>query len=310
MISLGIDFGGTSIKSGVTDGGKIIAFGAPIETQDFHGAAAITQAIVESIGVIRQSHPGIAAIGMGLPGIVDSVNGIVHELSNVPGWSEVPLRDIIGSAAGLPTIIENDANAMAYGEWKYGAARGKLNVVCVTLGTGVGGGLILNGQLHRGANLGAGEIGHMHYDPKGPAAIYGNTGAIEKIVGNREIIERMEAIYGSDFPNASPARLTEMAHSGDARANALWEAIGTEIGIVLSDVVWLLNPDAIVLGGGVARAGELIFAPIRRAIAGRTASVFHQNLAIVPAALGNDAGIVGSAALAEDAIAFSKSVAA
>ncbi len=303
MISLGIDFGGTSIKFGITDGGRIVAHGAPIETQHFSGREAIMAAIIESISAIRESHLEIAAIGMGLPGIVDSVNGIVHELSNVPGWTEVPLRQIVVDATGLPTIIENDANAMAYGEWKYGAARGKSHVICITLGTGVGGGLILNGQLYRGANLGAGEIGHMHYDPKGPAAIYGNTGAIEKIVGNREIIIRMQAIYGDGYPDASPARLAQLANSGDAHAQMLWHEIGTEIGVVLSDVVWLLNPDAIVIGGGVAKAGELVFAPIRQAIVGRTGSIFHERLAIVPAALGNDAGIIGSAALAADALA-------
>ncbi len=303
MISLGIDFGGTSIKFGITDAGRIVEHGTPIETQNFSGPTAITSAIIESISAIRRSHSEIGAIGMGLPGIVDSVNGIVHELSNVPGWTEVPLRQIVADATGLPTIIENDANAMAYGEWKYGAARGKSHVICITLGTGVGGGLILNGELYRGANLGAGEIGHMHYDPKGPAAIYGNTGAIEKIVGNREIIARMQAIYGVGYPDASPARLAELAHAGDAQARTLWNEIGIEIGIVLSDVVWLLNPDAVVIGGGVAKAGELVFDPIRRTIAGRTGSVFHERLAIVPAALGNDAGIIGCAALAADALA-------
>lgn len=302
MITLGIDFGGTSVKPGVTDDGKIIARATPIDTRNFQGAAAITEAILDRILDLRQTYPGIAAIGMGLPGIVDSVNGIVHELSNVPGWTEVPLRRIIADATGLPAIIENDANAMAYGEWKYGAAKGKSHVVCITLGTGVGGGLILNGQLYRGANLGAGEIGQMHYDPQGPAAIYGNTGAIEKIVGNREIIARMTEIYGDSEPNPTPARLTELANLGEEKARALWEQIGTEIGIVLSDVVWLLNPDAIVIGGGVAKAGELVFAPIRRTIAGRTGSVFHQKLSIVPAALGNDAGIIGCAALAEEAV--------
>ncbi len=302
MISLGIDFGGTSIKFGVTDGGQIIFHGSSIETQELSGASAITQAIIANIAAIRVTHPEIGAIGMGLPGIVDSVNGIVHELSNVPGWREVPLRQVIADATELPTIIENDANAMAYGEWKYGAAQGKSHVICITLGTGVGGGLILNGQLYRGANLGAGEIGHMHYDPKGPTAIYGNTGAIEKIVGNREIVARMGSIFGSEISDPSPARLTELAAAGDTRAIALWKQIGTEIGVVLSDVVWLLNPDAIVIGGGVAKAGNFLFDPIRAAIAGRTVNVFHETLEIVPATLGNDAGIIGSAALAVDAL--------
>lgn len=301
MISLGIDFGGTSIKSGIINDGRVVAYGKAIETQNFTGPEAITYAIIDTIGAAREQYPQLAAIGMGLPGIVDSVNGIVHELSNVPGWVEVPLRQVIADATGLPVIIENDANAMAYGEWKYGAAKGKLHVICLTLGTGVGGGLILNGQLYRGANLGAGEIGHMHYDPRGPAAIYGNTGAIEKIVGNREITSRMEEIYGPSS-DSSPAKLAELAISGDARAIALWDEIGSEIGVVLSDVVWLLNPDAIVIGGGVANAGELVFAPIRRAIAGRTGSVFHESLRIVPARLGTDAGLIGCAALAAEVI--------
>lgn len=302
MISLGIDFGGTSIKSGITENGKILEYGTPIDTQEYSGADSIIEAIIASIAAAQKSFPGISSIGVGLPGIVDSLNGIVHELTNVPGWKEVSLRQIISEKTSLPTIIENDANAMAYGEWKYGAAKGKSHVICVTLGTGVGGGLILNGQLFRGANLGAGEIGHMHYDPKGPAAVYGNSGAIEKIVGNREIIERMQVIYGEDFPNCTPARLTELAVGGDKRAIGLWGEIGNEIGVVLSDVVWLLNPDAIVIGGGVAKAGELVFDPIRRTIASRTSKVFHEKLLIVPAALGNDAGIIGSAALAEESI--------
>ena len=191
---------------------------------------------------------------------------------------------------------------MAYGEWKHGAAQGRQHAICLTLGTGIGGGLILNGQLYRGASLGAGEIGQMHYDPHGPAAIYGNTGAIEKIVGNREISGRIQALYGADFEDPSPAHLTEMALAGDVRAAALWHEIGTEIGIVLSDVVWLLNPDILVIGGGIAKAGELIFSPIRQAITGRTSNVFYDALEIVPAALGNDAGIIGSAALAAEAV--------
>ncbi len=298
MISLGIDFGGTSIKFGIVENGHIIDRISPIETQELSGADEITAAMIDRIATARKKHPEIAAIGLGLPGIVDSINGIVHELSNVPGWQEVPLRQIIADATGLPVIIENDANAMAYGEWKYGAAKGKSHVICITLGTGVGGGLILDGKLYRGANLGAGEIGHMHYDPKGPAAIYGNSGAIEKIVGNREIIARMQVLYGPDFPAASPAKLTELAQAGDKKAIVLWDAIGTEIGVVLSDIVWLLNPDAIVVGGGVAKAGDWVFEPIRRTIAGRTIGVFHEKLSLVAAALGNDAGIIGCAALA------------
>jgi len=297
MITLGIDFGGTTIKPAVVSNGTIIQRAERIETQAYPSSEAIIEAIVGTIAGLRATHPGITAIGVGLPGLVDSINGIVHELSNVPGWCDVPLRQILADASGLPVLIENDANAMAYAEWKYGAARGKNNVICITLGTGVGGGLILNGQLYRGANLAAGEIGHMHYHPQGPAAGFGNTGALEKLVGNREIVARMLTLFG-EVEEATPAHLTELAGEGDIRAIQLWKEIGTEIGVVLSDIVWLLNPDAIVIGGGVAKAGRWVFDPIRQTIAGRTPGVIHQNLDIVPAMLGNDAGVIGSAALA------------
>lgn len=297
MITLGIDFGGTSIKIAVVSNGTIIHRAEPIETQSYVGSDSLIAAIVHTISLTRKVHPAISAIGVGLPGLVDSINGYVHELSNVPDWNDVPLRQILAEATGLPVTIENDANAMAYGEWTYGAAKGKKHAICITLGTGVGGGLILNGDLFRGANLAAGEVGHMHYDLQGPAAVYGNTGALEKLVGNREIVARMKAVFG-EVEEATPAHLTELAESGDARAIQLWEEIGTEIGVVLSNIVWLLNPDAIVIGGGVAKAGEWVFAPIRKTIASRTASVIREKLAIVPAALGNDAGVIGSATLA------------
>ncbi len=119
------------------------------------------------IAALRDEHPEVTGVGVGLPGFVDSVNGIVHELTNVPGWHEVPLRAILAERTGLTAIIENDAKAMAYGEWKYGAARNGRHVICITLGTGVGGALILDGRLYKGAQLAAGEIGHTSIDYQG-----------------------------------------------------------------------------------------------------------------------------------------------
>jgi glucokinase len=202
--------------------------------------------------------------------------------------------------------IENDANGMAYGEWKYGAAREGRHVVCVTLGTGVGGALILDGRLYRGAQLGAGEIGHMSIDLHGIEGPYGNDGGLEEYVGNQQIITRAQQAYrAAGKPEAgtcTPADLAAAAAAGDEIARALWDEIGTELGAALASVVWLLNPDTIVIGGGVARAGELIFEPIRRTIRQRTSAVFREHLQIVPASLGNDAGIVGNAQLALDSL--------
>lgn len=304
--SLGIDFGGTSIKSGLVRGGQIVQHGEPIDTQKCGGPAAIIEALAELIKKFANEHEGVVGAGLGLPGLVDSVNGVIHELTNVPGWDTVPLRDILREKTGLPITVENDAKAMAYGEWKHGAARNGTHVLCITLGTGVGGALILDGKLYRGAQLGAGEVGHMSIDYQGKPGPYGNFGCLEEYVGNGQIAERAAERYraaGMDVPveKCTPLDLAIAATAGDAIAVKLWEDVGMELGSALASVVWLVNPDTIVIGGGVAKAGELIFGPVRRAIHGRTTTIISRDLRIVPAALGNDAGIIGNAVLALEA---------
>ncbi len=308
LTAIGIDFGGTTIKSAVIENGRLLARGEAIDTQLYADADALIGEMLRVIAVLRRAHPEVAAVGVGLPGFVDSVNGIVHTLTNVPGWSEVPLRALLAERTGLPAIIENDAKAMAYGEWKYGAAQEGRHVLCITLGTGVGGAFILDGRLYRGAQLAAGEIGHASIDYRGLPGPYGNPGGLEEYVGNHQIAARAAKLYreaGRAVPveNCTPLALAKSAHSGDAIALALWDAVGVEIGAALVNVIWLLNPDAIVIGGGVAKAGDLLFEPIRRSIRERTQPLFHENLRLVPAALGNEAGMIGCATLAAEAAA-------
>jgi glucokinase len=179
-------------------------------------------------------------------------------------------------------------------------------VICLTLGTGVGGGLILDGKLFRGSQLGAGEIGQMIIEPHGVQGHYGNFGALEKYVGNRQITERAQRAYaaagiGRALEELTPLLLEKAALGGDEIAAQLWEDIGFQIGIMLTNIAWLLNPDRFVIGGGVAKAGPLLFEPISRTIRERTSAVYHEHLEVVPAELGNDGGIIGSAALAIDA---------
>src|SRR4030095_12448663 len=180
---------------------------------------------------------------------------------------DVALREILRERTGLPTTIENDANAMAYAEWKYGAARNGRHVVCLTLGTGVGGALILDGKLFRGAQFGAGEIGHLSIDYRGVSGPFGNDGALERYVGNQQIADRAVRLYREAGKmqreaDCTPADLDRAARAGDPVAIQLWDAVGTEIGAALASVVWVLNPDTIVIGGGVAKADELVFEPI------------------------------------------------
>lgn len=302
-LAIGIDFGGTSIKFAVVRGATIVARGESIPTKDFTTTDESLQAIYAEIRRLRALHPGIAAIGAGLPGMVDAERGFVFELTNVAGWKEVHLRDLLEKETGLPVAVDNDARVMAYGEWRFGAAGKYPHVVCVTLGTGVGGGLILNGQLYRGSFNGAGELGQTSINFEGPPAHYGNSGAIEKYVGNQQITDRAQAAYRAcgieRGPEAcTPAALSQAAENGCEVAIALWQQVGTEIGAALANVVWLLNPDCIVIGGGVAKAGPRLFDAIRASIASRCMAVYVEKLQLIPAQLGSDAGAIGAAALA------------
>ena len=301
--AIGIDFGGTTIKSAIVQDGAVLDRGELIDTTKHRTSDAVIGELLRVIAAMRKAHPEIEAIGVGLPGFVDSVTGIVHELTNVQGWHEVALVALLRDKTGLRAAIENDANAMAYGEFMHGAAKGARNAMCVTLGTGVGGGLILEGRLYRGSRLAAGEIGHMSIDSHGPRGVYGTPGDLETYVGNRQIAERAARLYSASgqkrpLEKCTPADLAALATAGDHIAIALWDAIGTDIGAALADGVWLLNPDTIVIGGGIAAAGEIVIAPIRRTICERSSSLFHEQLRVVPASLGNDAGIIGAAELA------------
>ena len=229
---------------------------------------------------------------------------MTYNLTNVKGWSEVPLRDIMEEKTGIPTVIENDANCMAYAEWKYGAAKGYRHAVCVTLGTGVGGGLILNGELFRGANCAAGEIGQMSIDIDGVEGPYGNCGALERYIGNRQISEKALAVYaekGVKLPDDfSPEALAELGSQGDPTALEVWNEVGRSLGCCLMNVVYLLNPEVIVIGGGISEAGELLYAPLRETLRRSLTAECFDHLHIVPARYGNTAGIIGSSALAAE----------
>jgi glucokinase len=303
--AVGIDFGGTSIKPALVQGAKIIQRGAPIDPQAADANTVLLE-IERSTRQLCSALPNLVPVGIGLPGLVDSEHGIVHGLSNVVGWDEIPVSRILGERLGVPVILENDANAMAYGEWKYGAAASTRHAVCITLGTGVGGGLIIDRKLFRGAQLAAGEVGHTSIDYRGAKGPYGNLGCLESYVGNHWISERAKEAYrcanhAPPSPDCTPEQLAKAAVAGCQIAGALWEAVGDELGAALSNVIWLLNPDAIVIGGGVAKAGRLIFEPIERSIKSRTSRVIHEKLRLLPAMLGNDAGAVGCGALALEA---------
>ena len=299
---IGIDFGGTSIKLAVVEGADLVSEIFRIPTQEHAGPDSLIAAISDRVDEVRLKFPNAAAIGIGVPGAVDFSKGITYNLTNVANWDSVPLREIMAQATGLPTVIENDANCMAYAEWKHGAGRGFQNVICVTLGTGVGGGLILNGDLYRGSQFAAGEIGQMSVDFQGVAGPYGNDGALERYIGNRQIEELGVRLYrdaGKPVPeDASPENLAVLASAGDEIALQIWEKVATYLGTCLMSCVYLLNPDALVIGGGVAHAGDVLFAPLREKLRGTLTSECFDQLEIKHAQFGNTAGIIGSSAMA------------
>jgi glucokinase len=309
-LAIGIDFGGTSVKTGVVRGSEIIDSAPPIATQDFEGSEPLIAMIVRTVEDLRLRHPGIAAVGIGMPGFVHFEKGIVFNLTNVRGWQNVALKEMLEAKLKLPVVADNDANCMAFAEWKLGAGRGFNHLVCASLGTGVGGGVIASGQMVRGANYGAGEIGQTSIDFQGRRGHYGNLGALEDYIGNQEIARdaqqayRAAGILSKDIEDCSPAALAEAAHHGDEIALERWNITGRMLATAMMNACWLLNPEAIIIGGGVARAGELLFKPFREHLLSQLSGPFKDNLAILPAQFGHEAGTIGAAAVALEVAGF------
>lgn len=308
--TIGIDFGGTSIKCALTRGPERVSEIIRFATQDHGSPEAAVAAMVDAIGQLRaQSEEDVGAIGLGIPGAVDVGKGITYNLTNVPGWFGVAAGSLITEQVGLPVTMDNDANCMAYAEWKFGAAKGLRNVIAITLGTGVGGALILDGKLYRGSQYVAGEIGQMSIDYKGVDGPYGNHGALERYTGHQQIQEIAVRRFrdAGRRPEKSPElesleTLVEAARNNDTEARQVWADVALYLGTAVASSIYLLNPDAIIVGGGVAHAGDVLFDPLKKQLQSTLSEEFWVDLEVRPAELGNDAGIIGSSALAVDAL--------
>lgn len=306
-LAVGIDFGGTSVKYGVVRGPEILHTGDPIITSDFKGPKALIAEMTRRVHQLRGEFPGIEAVGIGVPGFVDVQRGVVHELTNVPGWKEVPVRNMLTESTGLPCFAENDANAMCFAEFVHGAGQGARNLIAITLGTGVGGGLVLDGRLYRGSSFGAGEVGQMSIDWRGKEFVHGNVGALESYTGIGPLTKRATTLYKKakikkTEDELSPRGLAAAVKQKDPVAMQVWDEFTSQLATGLVNAVWLLNPDRIVIGGGIAKAGKLIFDPLWKKMKKQLADSFIRQLKVVPAHFGNDAGIIGSAAVAMEAV--------
>jgi len=314
--TIGVDFGGTNVKLALVKFSgksfKIVGFDT-FATQNYKRDALIEQLVIRIIKFKAEStYKGnrVRGVGVGVPGRVDFDKGLVCDLTNVPGWKNVHLKAVLEAKIKVPVLVDNDANLMALAESRFGAAQGNKSCVCVTMGTGIGGGLIINGDIYRGMNFAAGEIGHMTIDENGPMCVCGGRGCVERYTGNRYILEQatkrlrggakssVRDQLAGRYSNLTLEMLSKAARKKDPFSMIIWQEVGNHMGAVLANVVNLINPEIIVIGGGVAQAGALILEPIRRIVKERAFQVSCRNLRIVPSQFRDKAGIIGAASLA------------
>jgi len=298
---IAIDLGGTNLKCALLNNALKIKAKSLFSTKSFNSKQRLTGGIIDSINnfIFKLDLPrsSILGVGIGLPGPVDPFKGGVHFLPNIPGWKEVGLKNILEREIKLPVFIDNDAKLMALAEHKTGSAKGYNNVLCMTLGTGVGGGLIINNTLYRGPDNAAGEVGHLPLNEHGPVCGCGSQGCLEAYVGNARIIKDARKIFG---PKITLEEVTRLAQGENSKAIKFWGQVGEKIGLALSGIVNLLNLDAVVIGGGVSCAGKVLFSGIKQTILVRAMSVQAKRVKVFKAKLGNDAGIIGAGYLARE----------
>ena len=317
--AVSIDIGGTRVKWGVvSEEGETTQKGAE-DTLARSGPRGVAEQIAAIVKRVRGAYV-IAGVGVGCPGLIDPTRTIdifSPNLYNPDGtpWRHVPLAAHIQEALGDPSLevkLENDANAMALGELIYGAGRGFTDMIGMTIGTGIGGGVALNGKLYRGAGSMAGEIGHMTAEPGGRLCGCGNFGCLEAMAGKNGIIERTLKAMAEDarpsmldrhldalkaMDDRCPEIIEAAAREGDQLAARIFAETGRYIGRVLASLANFLNPQAVVIGGGIANAGDILFPHIEREIERRAFRECADAMQILPAQHGNDAGMLGAAAL-------------
>lgn len=311
---IGIDVGGTNVKIALVDSDGKIGYSNTIPTRAEMGYEYtinnMKQAIRDLMTETKLSAKDIEGIGFGLPGQVDFKSGIVRLITNIPGWVEIPLAKMIEDEFHIPTRIDNDVRCAALGELNFGAGKGCENLICITVGTGIGSGLIINGRLVRGASNAAGEIGHIKLQMHdGPICGCGDTGCLEAFASGPSIVAMAEEyIMGGkstkyrEMANGgaiTPFIVAEAAKAGDPVARRIFTRMGEYIGIGMASVVNLLNPERIIVGGGVADAGDILLTPLKETIKKRAMKIAGETVEVVPAQLGNTAGVIGASLLIE-----------
>ncbi len=318
QVVVGVDLGGTNVRAGVaTMSGTMIAH-VRHATPANDGPGPVVSAIANAVrDVLRQTGTSLTqlkGIGIGAPGPSDMGTGVVFAPPNLAGWINVPLGQMLRQELAVPVLVGNDANLAALGELRYGAGRGVDDLVYLTVSTGIGGGIIIDGRLLTGVSGTAGEVGHMTIDLHGPRCKCGNWGCLEVIAAGpavaREGAAAAEANPTGALARAAggvPAHVTTSmvvaaAQAGDAEARAIFQRAARAIGVGCVNLIHIFNPRRIIIGGGVSQAGDMLFEVVRQVIQDQAMVIPREACTVVPAELGDDAGLYGAIALVIDGV--------
>ncbi len=300
---LSLDFGGTKLAAGLVrlgSGDVVAAARCPTPGDASAGYAAMLGMARE---LLTQSAEPVCAVGVSFGGPVEADGRTVRRSMHVPGWEAMPLANRLEADLALPATIANDADAAALAEQRYGAGRAIAHLLYLTVSTGIGGGIVIDGKIHRGARAWAGEIGHQVLDPDGPPCDCGRNGCLEALASGRAVARAAQAILAHAGTVDSLLRrhatitardVTAAATAGDPAAQAVWGAAMTWLGIGIANAANILNPTRVIIGGGLTNAGPLLFEPVRQTVARRA---LDPDLEIVPAALGEHVGLPAGAAV-------------
>ena len=317
-LTIGIDIGGTKVAGGVVDSAGRILQSTRRETPGrSKSPREVEETIADVVDELTSRHD-VAAVGIGAAGFVDATGASVLFAPHL-SWRHEPLREALAERLRLPVVVENDANAAAWAEWRFGAGQGEEHLICITMGTGIGGGIVLEGQVYRGRYGIAGEFGHMQVVPGGHRCECGNRGCWEQYASGNALVREARELAAADSPVAqglldraerdvasiTGPLVTEAAMAGDPTAIELFDEIGHWLGVGIAGLACALDPGCFVIGGGVSEAGDLLLNParesFRRTLSGRG---FRPEARIVRASLGNEAGLIGAADLAREEIRF------
>ncbi|WP_119729680.1 ROK family glucokinase [Thermomonospora amylolytica] len=310
-LTIGVDVGGTKVAGGVVDDqGRILEkVRRPTPSTDPRQTAVV---IAEVVDLLKDKHPDVEAVGLGAAGFVDESRAVVQFAPNL-AWRDEPIKEKVERLTGLPVVVENDANATAWGEYRFGAGRGEQFLVLVALGTGIGGGIVVDGELYRGRFGIGGEIGYLRMVPDGRRCGCGNRGCWEQYASGNALVHEARELarvaplmaarlleLGEGSPEGiSGPEVTQAAREGDRAALECFGAVASWVGQGLADLAAILDPGAFIIGGGLSDAGDLLLEPVRAAFEAAVTGRGYRRLADIRIAeLGSAAGLVGAADLA------------